>query len=43
MAPSNAVDAIIEKAQGKDTLEEDYSSETSNEEETETEESTTNN
>jgi hypothetical protein len=43
MAPSNAVDATIEKAQGKGTLEEEYSSETPKEEETETEESTTNN
>jgi tripartite ATP-independent transporter DctM subunit len=41
MAPSSAEDAATEKAQGKETLEEEYSSETPKEEETETEESTT--
>jgi tripartite ATP-independent transporter DctM subunit len=41
MAPSNAVDAATEKAQRKETLEEEYRSETPKEEETETEESTT--
>jgi len=43
MAPSSAEDAATEKAQEKDALEEEYSSETPKEEETETEESTTNN
>jgi hypothetical protein len=42
MAPSSVEDAATENAQGKDRLEEDYSSETPKEEETETEENTTN-
>jgi hypothetical protein len=32
MAPSSAEDAATERAQGKDALEEEYGSETSNEE-----------
>ena len=43
MAPSSAVDAATENAQGKDLLEEEYSTEAPKEEETETEESTINN